>query len=89
MRFIKRILDIKLPQKQSAFLLGSRKTGKTTYLKKNFPDSLIFDFLKTDFFIEVSKNPALLRERILAKVYLLTLISLGSLALSFDLQNVL
>ncbi|MBC8390047.1 MAG: AAA family ATPase, partial [Actinobacteria bacterium] len=67
MRFIKRILDIKLPQKQSAFLWGPRKTGKTTYLKKRFPDSLIFDFLKTDFFIEVSKNPALLRERILAK----------------------
>jgi len=67
MRFIKRILDIKLPQKQSAFLWGPRKTGKTTYLKKHFPDSLIFDFLKTDFFIEVSKNPALLRERILAK----------------------
>jgi len=67
MRFIKRILDIKLPQKQSAFLWGPRKTGKTTYLKNHFPDSLIFDFLKTDFFIEVSKNPALLRERILAK----------------------
>jgi len=67
MRFIKRILDIKLPLKQSAFLWGPRKTGKTTYLKKHFPDSLIFDFLKTDFFIEVSKNPALLRERILAK----------------------
>ena len=67
MRFIKRILDIKLPQKQSVFLWGPRKTGKTTYLKKRFPDSLIFDFLKTDFFIEVSKNPALLRERILAK----------------------
>ena len=67
MRFIKRILDIKLPQKQSAFLWGPRKTGKTTYLKKHFPDSLIFDFLKTDFFIEVSKNPSLLRERILAK----------------------
>ena len=67
MSFIKRILDIKLPRKQSAFLWGPRKTGKTTYLKEHFPDSLIFDFLKTDFFIEVSKNPALLRERILAK----------------------
>jgi len=67
MRFVKRILDIKLPQKQSAFLWGPRKTGKTTYLKKHFPDSLVFDFLKTDLFIEVSKNPALLRERILAK----------------------
>jgi len=54
MRFIKRILDIKLPQKQSAFLWGPRKTGKTTYLKNHFPDSLIFDFLKTDFFMTVT-----------------------------------
>jgi len=63
---IKRALSIDLPERQSAFLWGPRKTGKTTYLKTNFPDSLVYDFLKTDFFLEVSKNPALLRERILA-----------------------
>ncbi|MBU4292498.1 MAG: AAA family ATPase [Actinobacteria bacterium] len=67
MSYIKRILNIDLPQQQSAFLWGPRKTGKSTYLKNRFPHSIIFDFLKTDFFIEVSKNPALLRERILAK----------------------
>jgi len=64
---IKRILDVNLPQKQSAFLWGARKTGKTTYLKKKFPNSLVYDFLKTDLFLEISKNPALLRERLLAK----------------------
>lgn len=67
MSYIKRILNIGLPHQQSAFLWGPRKTGKSTYLKNRFPHSIIFDFLKTDFFIEVSKNPALLRERILAK----------------------
>ena len=67
MRNIERILDIRLPERQSTFLWGPRKTGKTTYLKRHFPDSLIYDFLKTDFFIEISKNPALLRERLLAK----------------------
>jgi len=67
MRMIKRILDIKLPLRQSAFLWGPRKTGKTTYLKMHFPNSLVYDFLKTDFFIEVSKNPAVVRERLLAK----------------------
>ncbi len=65
MIYIKRILDIELPQRQSAFLWGPRKTGKSTYLKNRFPNSIIFNFLKTDFFIEVSKNPALLREQIL------------------------
>ncbi|MCL6087890.1 MAG: DUF4143 domain-containing protein [Actinobacteria bacterium] len=66
MSFVKRILNIELPSQQSAFLWGARKTGKSTYLKNRFPNSLVFDFLKTDFFLEVSKNPALLRERLLA-----------------------
>lgn len=67
MKTIKRILEIKLPAGQSAFLWGPRKTGKTTYLKAHFPDSLVYDFLKTDLFLEISKNPALLRERLLAQ----------------------
>jgi len=67
MRNIERILKIELPKHQSAFLWGPRKTGKTTYLKQHFPNSLVYDFLKTDFFIEISKNPALLRERLLLK----------------------
>lgn len=62
-----RILEINLPPGQSAFLWGARKTGKTTYLKNTFPNSLRFDFLKTDTFLEYLKSPSLLRERILAK----------------------
>jgi predicted AAA+ superfamily ATPase len=64
---LKRMLEIKLPQRQSAFLWGARKTGKTTYLKEKFPRSLRFDFLKTDLFLEVSKDPAIFRERLLAQ----------------------
>lgn len=67
MENLKRILDMKLPRKQSAFLWGARRTGKTTYLKEKFPNSLVYDFLKTDLFFEISKNPSLLRERLLAK----------------------
>jgi len=64
---IDRVLNIELPPRQSAFLWGATKTGKSTYLKKNFPDSLVFDFLKSDLFIEFSKNPSLLREQLLAQ----------------------
>lgn len=64
---IKRILDLRLPAKQSAFLWGARKTGKTTYLRDKFPNSLVYDFLKTDLFLEISKDPSRLRERILAQ----------------------
>jgi len=46
--------------------VGPRKTGKSTYLKTQFPDSVVFDFLDTDLFVEFSKRPALLRERLLA-----------------------
>jgi len=67
MEKINRILEMKLPGRQSAFLWGARKTGKSTYLREKFPDSIVFDFLKTDLFFEFSKNPSLLRERLLAK----------------------
>lgn len=61
-----RILQLNLPSGQSAFLWGARKTGKTTYLREKFPDSLWFDFLKTDTYMEYLKTPSLFRERILA-----------------------
>ena len=64
---INRILEIKLPQKQSAFLWGARKTGKSTFLKAHFPNSLVYDFLKTDLFLEFSKDPSHFREQLLAK----------------------
>ena len=67
MERIKRILSIELPQGQSAFLWGPRKTGKTTYLKERFPESIYYDFLKTDLFFEFSRRPYLLREQLLAK----------------------
>jgi len=67
MKNISRILDMRLPEHQSAFLWGARKTGKSTYLKERFPDSVVYDFLKTDLFLEMSKKPSLLREQLLAK----------------------
>lgn len=62
-----RRLTIDLPQRQSAFLWGPRKTGKSTFLKQTFPQSLVFDFLKTDLMLDMVRRPALLREQILAK----------------------
>ena len=64
---IKRILNVDLPPRKTAFLWGPRKTGKSTYLREKFPQSIIYDFLETDLFLEFSKRPSLLRERLLAK----------------------
>ena len=63
---IPRMLKIELPKGQSAFLWGPRKTGKTTYLRAAYPNSLIFDMLRTDLFLEFTKRPFLLREQLLA-----------------------
>ncbi|MCB1828091.1 MAG: AAA family ATPase, partial [Coxiellaceae bacterium] len=62
----KRLLNIDIPVGQSAFLWGGRKTGKSTYLHTHFPDAVYFDLLKSELFIELSKAPYLLRERVLA-----------------------
>jgi predicted AAA+ superfamily ATPase len=66
MENIIRCLKMELPSRQSAFLWGPRKTGKTTFLRTNFSDSAVFNLLDTDLFFEVNKRPALLREKILA-----------------------
>ena len=63
---IKRKLEMELPANQSAFLWGPRKTGKTTYLKQKYPKSIVYDFLKTDLFLDMTRRPALLREQLLA-----------------------
>lgn len=63
---LERTLKIALPARQSAFLWGPRKTGKSTFLRSAFPDSLTFDLLQTDLMLEFAKRPALLRERLLA-----------------------
>jgi predicted AAA+ superfamily ATPase len=67
MKLFERTLNIELPPGQSTFLWGPRKTGKSTYLKRKFPNSLVYDFLKTDLFLEFSRNPSLLREQLLAQ----------------------
>lgn len=67
MEEIRRLLRIRLPEGQSAFLWGARKTGKSTFLRSEFPQSLVFDFLKTDLLMEFTKRPSLLRERVLGQ----------------------
>ena len=64
---INRALKIKLPAKQSAFLWGARKTGKSTLLRQAFPDSIVYDFLKSELVIDFLKRPSLLREQLEAR----------------------
>lgn len=61
-----RYLRLDLEERQSIFLWGPRKVGKSTYLKSNYPDSVYYDLLKTDIYQKYLKSPHLLREEILA-----------------------
>src|SRR6185437_1583949 len=64
--FVRR-LNFSLPHGQSAFLWGARKTGKSSWMHAHFPDSVYYDFLKTDVMLELSRRPATLREQLLAR----------------------
>jgi uncharacterized protein len=51
---------------ESAFLWGARQTGKSTLLKALFPASICFDLLLSNEYDRFIRNPALLREILLA-----------------------
>ena len=61
----KRLLEINLPAKRSAFLWGPRKTGKTYWINRHYQGCILIDLLKTDIFAEYASKPSLLRERYL------------------------
>lgn len=50
---------------QSAFLLGPRGTGKTTWLRDQIPDALFVNLLRPDTFRELAARPERLRELVL------------------------
>jgi hypothetical protein len=52
--------SLDLPRRQSAFLWGARKTGKSTLLRTACPQSLTYDFLKTDLALSFGARPAVL-----------------------------
>lgn len=63
---IKRFLSLQLPDNQSCFLWGARKTGKSTFLKEQFPKSLHINLLKADTYQKYFQNPERLREELIA-----------------------
>ena len=60
----KRLLAAPLRFQSSFFLFGPRGTGKTSWLKKTFPDALFFDLLSMSTYLELLQNPSSLEEKI-------------------------
>lgn len=66
-KMFERTLKIAVPPSQSIFLWGPRQTGKSSFLKKNFPEAIYYDLLETDQVVRLTKSPQLLREELLSK----------------------
>ncbi len=62
-RITKRILALPDLTRRSSFLWGPRRTGKSYWIRENFPDAPLIDLLQTDVFAEYASRPSLLRER--------------------------
>lgn len=60
---IQKILDI---QDDSVFLWGARQVGKSTLVKKLFPDAKVYDLLKSDEYSRLLRKPQLLREELVS-----------------------
>ena len=57
-------MALDLPKGQSVFLWGARSTGKSTFLKQKFPNSIYYDLLNTDVLNKLRIRPAILREEL-------------------------
>ena len=63
----KRILTLPFSETETCFLWGPRQTGKSTLLKKLFPESKRYDLLLSNEYHRLLTNPGLIREECLAE----------------------
>ena len=63
MKIKNRLFQLNLPARQSAFLWGPRKVGKSFWIRHSLQAAVVLDLLKSDVFAEYASRPALLRER--------------------------
>lgn len=58
-----RALDLRaLVEHRSVFLFGPRQTGKSTLVRRSFPDAAVYDLLEADTFHRLSTHPEHLRQ---------------------------
>jgi predicted AAA+ superfamily ATPase len=59
-----RLLEAPKRHKSSFFLFGPRGTGKSSWIRAEFPNALIFDLLSMETYVEFLQNPSILEEKI-------------------------
>ncbi|MFH0758441.1 MAG: AAA family ATPase [Bacteroidota bacterium] len=60
-----RYLKLEDAHEDSVFLWGARQTGKSTLLKRMFPENRYYDLLKGEIYERFNRRPELLREELL------------------------
>lgn len=63
----KRLCKIADRPEESIFLFGARQTGKSTFLRERFPDSIYIDLLDTGIKQRFKRRPALLHDMLVEK----------------------
>ncbi len=74
MEILKNIPRLFSPPKGSYFLFGPRGTGKSTWIKKNYPDCLYIDLLLTDVQRPYAANPERLKKVLGARTEVKTVV---------------
>ena len=64
---IERKLKIDNELEDSIFLFGARQTGKSTFLREKFPDSIHIDLLDTSVASRFKRMPSLLYDTLIDK----------------------
>jgi len=59
---INRILNLENEYNDSTFVWGARQVGKTTLIRKTYPDAVYYDLLQAKDFERLLRNPSLLGE---------------------------
>ncbi len=59
--------QLKIPHNKSFFLFGPRGTGKTTWIKNNFPEAIYINLLKPEIYNHLLANPEKLEDFIVDK----------------------
>ncbi|MEW6219959.1 MAG: DUF4143 domain-containing protein [Thermodesulfobacteriota bacterium] len=65
MTYFERLLDLQQEAaKRSIFLLGPRQTGKTSLVRRLFPEARRYDLLRSEVFLKLTQRPQLIREEL-------------------------
>jgi predicted AAA+ superfamily ATPase len=79
----------KLSKEKSLLLLGPRQTGKTSLLRKIFPDSMYINLAEADTYREITSRPELIRQRVFPDTKMLIIDEAQKIPEVFDEAQVL